>query len=162
MKSACDCGYGGRRLSDPDFKGSTAGWADADIDLIEISGGTYEAPAMTGMKVSKEPVKESTRQREAYGLARMLAIEPDSPKRLLVGKKPVHQMSANRKPVRGLRGSAVEGERVIDRSTKRIHAHENTLGRRPIQDAYRRRSSTSTMRQHTDVGDIYGTQQQTV
>ncbi|MDO9197541.1 NADH:flavin oxidoreductase/NADH oxidase family protein [Rhodoferax sp.] len=106
--------------------------ADAGIDLIEISGGTYEAPAMTGVKVNKEPVKESTRQREAYflefaekaraavktplvvtggfrtargmaeaiqsgavdmvGLARMLAIEPDAPRRLLAGKKPVHQI----------------------------------------------------------------------
>lgn len=42
--------------------------ADAGIDLIEISGGTYEAPAMTGVKAGKEPVKESTRQREAYFL----------------------------------------------------------------------------------------------
>ena len=104
--------------------------ADAGIDLIEISGGTYEAPAMTGVKTSKEPVKESTRLREAYflefaekaraavktplvvtggfrsaqgmaqaiesgavdmvGLARMLAIEPDAPKKLLVGKPTVH------------------------------------------------------------------------
>lgn len=35
--------------------------ADAGMDLIEISGGTYEAPAMTGIKM-----KESTKQREAY------------------------------------------------------------------------------------------------
>jgi 2,4-dienoyl-CoA reductase-like NADH-dependent reductase (Old Yellow Enzyme family) len=41
----------------------------AGIDLIEVSGGTYEAPAMTGVKVSKEPVKDSTKQREAYFLA---------------------------------------------------------------------------------------------
>ncbi len=106
--------------------------ADAGMDLIEISGGTYEAPAMTGVKTSKEPVKESTRQREAYflefaekaratvgtplavtggfrsgkgmaqaiqsgavdmvGLARILAIEPDVPQRLLSGKAPVHQV----------------------------------------------------------------------
>jgi len=33
------------------------------IDLIEISGGTYESPSMTGFKV-----KESTRRREAYFL----------------------------------------------------------------------------------------------
>lgn len=103
--------------------------ADAGIDLIEISGGTYEAPAMTGVKTSAEPVKESTRAREAYflefaekaraavatplvvtggfrsakgmaqaidsgavdmvGLARILAVEPDAPKRLLSGKNPV-------------------------------------------------------------------------
>lgn len=42
--------------------------SEAGIDLIEISGGTYEAPAMTGVKASKEPVKDSTRQREAYFL----------------------------------------------------------------------------------------------
>lgn len=106
--------------------------ADAGMDLIEISGGTYEAPAMTGVKTHQEPVKESTRQREAYflefaekaratvgtplavtggfrsgkgmaqaiqsgavdmvGLARILAIEPDVPQRLLSGKAPVHQV----------------------------------------------------------------------
>ena len=106
--------------------------ADAGIDLIEISGGTYEAPAMTGVKVNREPVKESTRQREAYflefaekaraavstplvvtggfrsgqgmaeaiqsgavdmvGLARILAVEPDAPKKLLAGKPTAHQI----------------------------------------------------------------------
>lgn len=35
--------------------------SEAGIDLIEVSGGTYESPAMIGNKV-----KESTRQREAY------------------------------------------------------------------------------------------------
>ena len=49
--------------------------AEAGVDLIEISGGTYEAPAMTGVKEkAKEkanglPMKDSTRQREAYFLA---------------------------------------------------------------------------------------------
>lgn len=106
--------------------------ADAGIDLIEISGGTYEAPAMTGVKVDKVPVKESTRQREAYflefaekarvavktplvvtggfrtakgmaqaiesgavdmvGLARILAIEPDAPQKLLAGKAASQQV----------------------------------------------------------------------
>lgn len=33
------------------------------IDLVEVSGGTYEAPVMTGANSGK---KESTRQREAY------------------------------------------------------------------------------------------------
>lgn len=42
--------------------------SEAGMDLIEISGGTYEAPVMTGVKSSKEPVKESTKQREAYFL----------------------------------------------------------------------------------------------
>jgi len=38
--------------------------AEAGIDLVEISGGTYEAPAMTGTTVTRD----STRQREAYFL----------------------------------------------------------------------------------------------
>ncbi|HWU68681.1 MAG TPA: NADH:flavin oxidoreductase/NADH oxidase family protein [Stenotrophobium sp.] len=37
----------------------------AGIDLVEISGGTYEAPAMTGIETK---VKASTRAREAYFL----------------------------------------------------------------------------------------------
>jgi 2,4-dienoyl-CoA reductase-like NADH-dependent reductase (Old Yellow Enzyme family) len=44
--------------------------SDAGIDLIEISGGTYESPSMMGSKAKKAdvqaPVKESTLQREAY------------------------------------------------------------------------------------------------
>jgi 2,4-dienoyl-CoA reductase-like NADH-dependent reductase (Old Yellow Enzyme family) len=96
------------------------------IDLIEISGGTYEAPAMTGQLENK---RESTIMREAYfidfatkarsvvktplvltggfktyegmakaiesgavdfvGLGRLLAIEPDSPNRLLKGQSPL-------------------------------------------------------------------------
>ena len=42
--------------------------ATAGIDLIEISGGTYEAPVMTGV-TPRTPVKDSTREREAYFLA---------------------------------------------------------------------------------------------
>lgn len=40
--------------------------ADAGMDLIEISGGTYEAPAMAGAKAKQR--KESTIAREAYFL----------------------------------------------------------------------------------------------
>jgi 2,4-dienoyl-CoA reductase-like NADH-dependent reductase (Old Yellow Enzyme family) len=40
--------------------------ADAGIDLIEISGGTYEAPAMSG--AFQQPQKASTAAREAYFL----------------------------------------------------------------------------------------------
>jgi len=118
--------------------------AAAGIDLIEISGGTYEAPAMTGVRTSREPVKASTRAREAYfltfaekaraavdtplvvtggfrtaramaqaiasgavdmvGLARLLAIEPDAPLRLLAGQPTAHQV----KPI-------TTGLRAIDR-----------------------------------------------
>src|SRR5581483_3431349 len=40
--------------------------ADAGIDLIEISGGTYETPAMSG--AFAQPKKASTAAREAYFL----------------------------------------------------------------------------------------------
>ncbi|WP_144206861.1 NADH:flavin oxidoreductase/NADH oxidase family protein [Shewanella donghaensis] len=40
--------------------------SDNGIDLIEISGGTYESPSMMGSKNKTEPVKESTIKREAY------------------------------------------------------------------------------------------------
>lgn len=46
--------------------------AEAGIDLIEVSGGTYEAPAMTGVKADKSGAsatpKASTVAREAYFL----------------------------------------------------------------------------------------------
>lgn len=101
----------------------------AGMDLIEISGGTYEEPAMTGKEY---PKKESTLKREAYflefaekarqatstplvvtggfrspegmegalasgavdfvGIARLLAIEPEAPKRLLSGQPSRHQV----------------------------------------------------------------------
>ena len=41
---------------------------EAGIDLVEISGGTYESPAMTGVPQQRQPVKDSTRRREAYFL----------------------------------------------------------------------------------------------
>ena len=105
--------------------------SEVGMDLIEISGGTYEAPVMTGINTSKEPVKESTKQREAYfldfaekarkvcttalvvtggfrsadgmaqaissgavdfvGLARLLAVEPDAPNKLISGQ-PIQQV----------------------------------------------------------------------
>jgi len=50
--------------------------AAAGIDLVEISGGTYEAPAMTGRRV-----KESTKKREGYFLdfVERLRAEVDVP-----------------------------------------------------------------------------------
>ncbi|MBU2909693.1 NADH:flavin oxidoreductase/NADH oxidase family protein [Vibrio splendidus] len=40
--------------------------SDNGIDLIEISGGTYESPSMMGSKSKTEPIKASTVKREAY------------------------------------------------------------------------------------------------
>jgi 2,4-dienoyl-CoA reductase-like NADH-dependent reductase (Old Yellow Enzyme family) len=51
---------------------TVAGWLDAaGIDLLEISGGTYEQPKMAGLEGALEPVfeskvAESTRARESY------------------------------------------------------------------------------------------------
>ena len=47
-----------------------AGWlADLGVDCLELSGGTYEQPAMMdmdGLTPREEPKQQSTRQREAY------------------------------------------------------------------------------------------------
>jgi len=111
------------------------------IDLIEISGGTYESPAMTGTMAQ---TRESTLKREAYfidfavkarkmvktplvltggfrtyegmhkalqsgdvdfiGLARLLAIEPDAPSKLIKGESPSQEI----KPIK-------TGIKVIDK-----------------------------------------------
>jgi 2,4-dienoyl-CoA reductase-like NADH-dependent reductase (Old Yellow Enzyme family) len=42
--------------------------ANEGMDLIEISGGTYESPSMMGADSKKAPVKDSTIKREAYFL----------------------------------------------------------------------------------------------
>ena len=56
-----------------------AAWlAEEGVDLLEISGGTYERPRLLGLDgtpaPSSEPVRESTRQREAYFLEYAKAI----------------------------------------------------------------------------------------
>lgn len=117
--------------------------ADAGIDLIEISGGTYEAPAMTGVKNhAPSEKKESTIQREAYflefaekarqavrtplvvtggfrsaqgmaqaidsgavdmvGIARIMAIEPDVPSRLLAGLPAQHSVKPLRTGIKAI------------------------------------------------------------
>lgn len=53
--------------------------SEAGIDLIEISGGTYESPAMTGHKVA-----ESTRKREAYFLEYAEAVRQHTSVPLMV------------------------------------------------------------------------------
>ncbi|TVP60146.1 MAG: NADH:flavin oxidoreductase/NADH oxidase family protein [Halomonadaceae bacterium] len=53
--------------------------SDAGIDMIEISGGTYESPAMTGHKVA-----ESTKKREAYFLDYAEAVRQHSAVPLMV------------------------------------------------------------------------------
>ncbi|MFZ5563540.1 MAG: NADH:flavin oxidoreductase/NADH oxidase family protein [Thermodesulfobacteriota bacterium] len=50
-------------FSEPESMEVIAALAAEGVDLVEISGGNYEAPAMSGAKVS-----DSTREREAYFL----------------------------------------------------------------------------------------------
>ncbi|GDY24285.1 NADH oxidase [Agarivorans sp. Toyoura001] len=48
--------------------------SDNGIDLIEISGGTYESPSMMGSKNKSDPVKASTIKREAYFMDYMVKV----------------------------------------------------------------------------------------
>ena len=53
--------------------------AEAGMDLVEVSGGTYESPAMT-----MGPRRESTRQREAYFLHYAESVRKQIPTPLMV------------------------------------------------------------------------------
>jgi 2,4-dienoyl-CoA reductase-like NADH-dependent reductase (Old Yellow Enzyme family) len=61
---------------------------EAGIDLLEVSGGTYEQPAMVGARGSartwQDPLKESTRAREAYFVEYAKAIRPAATMPLMV------------------------------------------------------------------------------
>jgi 2,4-dienoyl-CoA reductase-like NADH-dependent reductase (Old Yellow Enzyme family) len=63
---------------------TVAGWlADLGVDCLEISGGTYEQPAMMdmeGMEAAERPMQASTRAREAYFV--------DLAKALMAGRTP--------------------------------------------------------------------------
>lgn len=136
--------------------------SDLGMDLIEISGGTYEAPAMTGVKQ-----KKSTQEREAYfidfaekarkictcplavtggfrsvdgmaqaissnavdfvGIARLLAIEPDAPNRILDGKEPKHEVTPKKTGIKAIDNMAVMEVSWYTNQLKRIGA-----GHRPL------------------------------
>jgi len=77
--------------------------ADMGINLIEVSGGTYETPAMAqgsekhNRKLGKEtPIKESTLKREAYFLdfAEMLRSKVDVPLMVTGGFRTAEGMAA--------------------------------------------------------------------
>jgi 2,4-dienoyl-CoA reductase-like NADH-dependent reductase (Old Yellow Enzyme family) len=136
--------------------------SDLGMDLIEISGGTYEAPAMTGVKQ-----KKSTQEREAYfidfaekarkictcplavtggfrsvdgmaqaissnavdfvGIARLLAIEPDAPNKILSGKNPEHEVTPKKTGIKAIDNMAVMEVSWYTNQLKRIGA-----GHRPL------------------------------
>jgi 2,4-dienoyl-CoA reductase-like NADH-dependent reductase (Old Yellow Enzyme family) len=62
--------------------------SDATLDLLEISGGTYEQPAMMGgvgnAATYEDPLKESTAKREAYFVEYAKAIQPAAAMPLMV------------------------------------------------------------------------------
>ena len=63
-----------------------AKWLEAaSVDLIEISGGTYEQPQLLGVEgmeeVAEQDVRESTIAREAYFVDFALAMQKKSPSR---------------------------------------------------------------------------------
>lgn len=60
--NSADCQRGG--FNEEESLETIHALADAGVDLIEISGGTYETPEMNGR--SREPQKASTISREAY------------------------------------------------------------------------------------------------
>jgi len=66
-----------------------AGWlGDEGIDLLEISGGTYEQPRLLGHRgvedTYAEPARETTRRREAYFLEYACAIQASARVPLMV------------------------------------------------------------------------------
>lgn len=138
------------------------------IDLVEISGGTYEAPVMTG---ATGPKKESTQKREAYfldfaekvretlkmplmltggfrsvggmkealnsgavdliGLARSVAIEPDSPSRLLTDQEPMYPVKPLLTGIKGVDRSGLLEIQWYTRQIKRM-----AKGRDPIPNEH--------------------------
>ncbi len=75
-----------------------AGWlADLGVDCLELSGGTYEQPAMMdmdGLQPREEPRQQSTRQREAYfvQLARALMQAKTPPLMVTGGFRTINAM----------------------------------------------------------------------
>jgi 2,4-dienoyl-CoA reductase-like NADH-dependent reductase (Old Yellow Enzyme family) len=77
---------------------TVAGWlADLCVDCLELSGGTYEQPAMMdmdGLAPREEPKQQSTRQREAYfvQLARALMAAKTPPLMVTGGFRSLNAM----------------------------------------------------------------------
>ena len=79
---------------------TVAGWlADLGVDCLELSGGTYEQPAMMdieGLNPREEPKQQSTRQREAYfvQLARALMAAKTPPLMVTGGFRSLNAMES--------------------------------------------------------------------
>ena len=84
--NSTDFQHGGFTLEDAQ---QVVAWlSDASLDLLEISGGTYEQPAMMGgignAATYEDPLKESTAKREAYFVEYAKAIRPAATMPLMV------------------------------------------------------------------------------
>lgn len=107
------------------------------IDLIEVSGGTYESPAMLGVKA------DSTRAREAYFLdyaSALRELAPHTPIAVTGGFRTVSAMSAAvadghcdivglGRPTAVIPESAIE---ILSGRTEKLPSHAVRIGLRPV------------------------------
>jgi 2,4-dienoyl-CoA reductase-like NADH-dependent reductase (Old Yellow Enzyme family) len=107
------------------------------IDLIEVSGGTYEAPAMMGVKA------ESTRAREAYFLeyaAALRDLAPNTPIAVTGGFRTAEAMeeavAEGHCDIVGLgRPTAVvtdSADQVLSGAAEKLPSHGVRMGLRPV------------------------------
>nr|WP_310523518.1 NADH:flavin oxidoreductase/NADH oxidase family protein [Polymorphobacter sp.] len=119
VRAAVGADFGvGVKLNSADFqKGGFAfedcitvsGWlADLGVDLLEISGGTYEQPAMmdfAGMEPAEVPKQASTAAREAYFV--------DLAKALMRGKTPPLLVTGGFRTLRAMEAAIGEGVAMV-------------------------------------------------
>jgi 2,4-dienoyl-CoA reductase-like NADH-dependent reductase (Old Yellow Enzyme family) len=120
---------------------------EAGIDLVEVSGGTYEAPAMMGARTrAQAPARASTRAREAYFLdyaERVRRLVPGLPLMVTGGFRSAEAMEAALasdacdvigvgRPL-ALHPDAASG--LLDGSRARVDAGEKGLGLRTLDSA---------------------------
>jgi 2,4-dienoyl-CoA reductase-like NADH-dependent reductase (Old Yellow Enzyme family) len=88
---------------------TVAGWlADLGVDVLELSGGTYEQPAMmdmTGTTPREEPRQQSTRAREAYFV--------DLAKALMQGKTPPLMVTGGFRSLAGMEDALASGIALV-------------------------------------------------
>jgi 2,4-dienoyl-CoA reductase-like NADH-dependent reductase (Old Yellow Enzyme family) len=88
---------------------TVAGWlADAGVDMLEVSGGTYEQPRMMntdGLKAPDQPKAASTRAREAYFL--------DFARAMMKGKAPPLMVTGGFRSAESMSEALSEGVGVV-------------------------------------------------
>jgi 2,4-dienoyl-CoA reductase-like NADH-dependent reductase (Old Yellow Enzyme family) len=114
---------------------TVAAWlADLDVDLLEISGGTYEQPAMmdfAGMAPPEQPKQASTRAREAYFV--------DLARALMAGRTPPLLVTGGFRSLAGMDAAIASGIAMVgvarplcatpDAVTDLLEGHSDSLPR---------------------------------